>query len=287
MNINEQALVFECCGEQLFGVLALPAQPRDIGVLVIVGGPQYRVGSHRQFVMLARALAAGGYAVLRFDYRGMGDSSGVMRSFETIDDDIDAALAQLRTRVPGLRRLVLWGLCDGASAALLHCARRPAPDVAGLCLVNPWVRSPEGLARTQVKHYYGRRLLEPAFWAKLLSGGVAPGALREWFSNWRVARTGAGARPAAGGGQPPFTQRMSEGWRDFRGKLLLLLSGNDYTAHEFADHSLTDKAWAGLLERHNVQRRNLPGADHTFSSAQDRMFVQQTTLDWLDALHPH
>jgi alpha/beta superfamily hydrolase len=48
-------------------------------VLVIVGGPQYRAGSHRQFTLLARSLAEQGFAVLRFDYRGMGDSTGAMR----------------------------------------------------------------------------------------------------------------------------------------------------------------------------------------------------------------
>ncbi len=47
-----------------------------LGVLIVVGGPQYRVGSHRQFVLLARALAARGFAAMRFDCTGMGDSDG-------------------------------------------------------------------------------------------------------------------------------------------------------------------------------------------------------------------
>ena len=76
MNFSEHAIAFDCVEEQLLGVVSLPAQASDIGVLVIVGGPQYRVGSHRQFVLLARYLAASGYPVLRFDVRGMGDSSG-------------------------------------------------------------------------------------------------------------------------------------------------------------------------------------------------------------------
>ena len=55
------------------------AGPR--GVLIVTGGPQYRAGSHRQFVLLARFLAARGMAVLRFDYRGMGDSEGAPRDY--------------------------------------------------------------------------------------------------------------------------------------------------------------------------------------------------------------
>lgn len=287
MDSDEQALVFDCRSDALFGVLARPAQPRDIGVLVIVGGPQYRVGSHRQFVSLSRALAAGGYAVLRFDHRGMGDSGGAQRNFEALDEDIDAAIAALRTQLPALRRVVLWGLCDGASAALLYCARRPAADVAGLCLLNPWVRSAESLARTQVRHYYRRRLLQAAFWAKLLRGGVAAGAPREWLRKWRLARAGAAASAGVAPAETSFQQRMAEGWRGFGGRILLLLSGNDYTAREFMEYVAADGAWAGLLAQRNVQRHDLPDADHTCSSAQDRMRVQQATLDWLDAFLRH
>lgn len=55
-----------------------------LGLLMVVGGPQYRVGSHRQFVLLARDLAAAGIPVFPFDYRGMGDSTGQARDFEGI-----------------------------------------------------------------------------------------------------------------------------------------------------------------------------------------------------------
>jgi dienelactone hydrolase len=62
MNYSESALTFNCA-DALGGVLARPEQPTRRGVIV-VGGPQYRVGSHRQFLQLARALAAEG--VFRF-----------------------------------------------------------------------------------------------------------------------------------------------------------------------------------------------------------------------------
>ena len=57
----ERALVFECEGEQLVGIVAAPEAAR-VGVLVIVGGPQYRAGSHRQYVLLSRRLASAGVA---------------------------------------------------------------------------------------------------------------------------------------------------------------------------------------------------------------------------------
>ncbi|MFQ5467236.1 MAG: hypothetical protein ACE5DS_03780, partial [Kiloniellaceae bacterium] len=57
-------LAFPCRGDALIGVLHVPAAPGPRGVVIIPGAPQYRVGSHRQFVALARDLAVAGIAVL-------------------------------------------------------------------------------------------------------------------------------------------------------------------------------------------------------------------------------
>ena len=57
MSFTEQAFVFPCAGERLLGIVTMPECPRATGVLLVVGGPQYRVGSHRQFLLLSRALA--------------------------------------------------------------------------------------------------------------------------------------------------------------------------------------------------------------------------------------
>ena len=50
----ETALTFACQGETLLGVLSEPPSPTDTCMLIVVGGPQYRAGSHRLFVQLAR-----------------------------------------------------------------------------------------------------------------------------------------------------------------------------------------------------------------------------------------
>lgn len=276
---REQALVFGCGGESLVGVLSLPgasASTQDTGVVIVVGGPQYRAGSHRQFVQLARQVAAAGFPVLRFDVRGMGDSSGPARSFEALGDDVGAAIAQLVGRVPSVRKLVLWGLCDGASAALLYCQQSSDPRVSGLCLLNPWVRSEASLARTQVKHYYLQRLMQKGFWTKLLSGGVGAKALAGLFGNLRAASAGDAPQAASS-----YQQRMAMAWRDTRRQMLLLLSGNDYTAKEFLDHVAGDAAWNGALHHPRLQRHDLPQADHTFSARDDSAEVERLTLAWL------
>ena len=283
-SAQEHAFTFDCAGDALVGILHKPADPepaRDAartGVLIVVGGPQYRAGSHRQFVHLARHLAAAGHPVLRFDVRGMGDSSGAQRGFEHLDADIDAAIQALMQHQPGVQQVVLWGLCDGASAALLYLHRHADLRVRGLCLLNPWVRSEASLARTHVKHYYRQRLMQREFWTKLLSGRVAGQALRGLVGNLRAASgpVDAPTRAAA-----PFQVRMAQAWQAFSGPVLLVLSGRDYTAREFTETVAAHPAWTGALARPGVQRHDAAAADHTFSARAERDALERLTSDWL------
>lgn len=276
----ERVLGIDCHGAALVGILAEPAagSTADLGVIVIVGGPQYRAGSHRQFTLLARHLAAHGFPTLRFDYRGMGDSGGDARDFLGVQDDIAAAIQALQTTRPDVRRVVLWGLCDAASAALLYLDATHDSRIAGVALANPWVRSAESLAKAHVKHYYWRRLREKSFWLKLLRGGVGMRALGGLAHNLKLARPGAQAADARS-----FQERMAAGLRSFPGPTLLVLSGDDYTAREFAEYSRTSPAWQGLLQSPSLARQDMPGADHTFSSSSDLQALNELCLRWLQS----
>ena len=274
----EFGVEFSCEGAQLLGICSPAAS--DLGVVVVVGGPQYRAGSHRQFVLLARHLAAAGFPVLRFDARGMGDSEGTQRNFEQATPDIAAAITALCAQQPQVNRVVLWGLCDGASAALLYLHERVDARVHGLVLLNPWVRSEASLARTHVKHYYRQRLLQPEFWRKLLSGGVARAALSGLLDNLRKSRGAQADSQAA----LAFQQRMAAVWRAFPGHMLLVLSGNDFTAREFQEFTAADPAWAGALARPGLTVHEPAGADHTFSRIKDRLALEVVTSRWLQAL---
>lgn len=281
MNYTEETALFTCDGDTLVGILATPEIPAKTGLVVIVGGPQTRVGSHRQFVLLSRALAAAGYAVLRFDYRGMGDSEGDQRSFESVSGDIAAAIDTLQMRVPAVQRVVLWGLCDGASAALLYCHATQDPRVTGLCLLNPWVRSETSLAKTQVKHYYTQRLKQKEFWLKLFSGKVAVGALSGFVDKIRQSTAKPDKSCIATALEQPFQQRMAAAWHRFAGDILLILSGDDYTAKEFLEHANADLAWKNFANHAKLQRHDVAGVDHTFSSAASRKLVEDAVMAWL------
>lgn len=281
----ERPLRFACGDDWLFGVLHTPATPAtDTGLLVVVGGPQYRAGSHRQFTQLARHAARRGVPVLRFDVRGMGDSTGSLRPFDMLDDDIGAAIDALLAHGPGLRRVVLWGLCDGASASLLYAGRRRDPRVGGLALLNPWVRTPQGLARTHARHYYGRRLLQRSFWQKLVGGGIGLRAVGDWWRTQRMARRAAPATAAQA--MPSFTDRMASAWQSFPGPLLLVLSGEDFVAKEFLEICQTS-AWLDCLAHPRLTRVDLPTANHTFSDPSHKARVEAATVDWLLSTAPN
>ena len=138
------------------------------GILIIVGGPQYRVGSHRQFVSAARAFASNGYPTMRFDHRGMGDSEGDIISFDSIGPDIKAAIDSFMNVENNINGLILWGLCDAASAISQYAYHDER--VKGIVLLNPWTRTDASLARAYVKHYYSNRIFQKEFWNKVLEG---------------------------------------------------------------------------------------------------------------------
>ena len=277
----EQIVTIKLPDCECVGLLSRAAAAEaTIGVVMIVGGPQTRVGSHRHFVQLARQLAAQGYPALRFDHRGIGDSHAPSRSFEELDDDVAAAIdAMLRAR-PQLRGVVLWGLCDGASAALLYVARRRDPRVLGLALLNPWVRTAQSEARTHIEHYYGQRLRSWAFWSKVLRGGVGLPQLRAWWQARQRARRSPSAGAAAGT-TLPFPALMANGWHGFRGPILLQLAGVDLTAKEFLDTArLTWKDWE---TRPGLTRHDHADAVHTFAQREHKAAVNAQLLDWLSA----
>jgi exosortase A-associated hydrolase 1 len=271
MTITRQPVAFACGQDWLLGLITRPEKPRSRGVLIAVGGPQYRAGSHRQFVLLANALALQGHAVMRFDYRGMGDSTGEARTFENVGDDLRAAVDHFISRVPEVTEVAIWGLCDAASAALFYSHQDPR--VTGVALLNPWVRTVQGEARAHLKHYYLRHAFSAAPWAKLLRGEFDLAASAMSFVR--------NLRNAGAAGTQALPERMAEGLERFKGQVLLILSGNDLTAKEFSDVAAGSKRWRRLLQSPRVAQHRLADANHTFSRHDWRDQVARWTSSWL------
>lgn len=268
----EKAITFESGNEHLLGIFHEVEQATNVAVLLVVGGPQYRVGSHRQFVQLSRYLAQEGVPSLRFDYTGMGDSTGEKKSFEEIDSDILSAVNTLVAQT-GAEKVVIWGLCDAASAAMMYV---PTDDrISGLVLLNPWLRSDAAMGKTMLKYYYLQRLTSVDFWKKLFSGkvkvaesvGDAKGFVKDSVTSEQNA-------------QQSYQSRMQAGLAQYKGKICLILSGVDLTAKEFEEQTLGKKAWRILQSKH-AQLHKIDEADHTFSSKKYKQEVEKVTADFV------
>jgi exosortase A-associated hydrolase 1 len=283
MTDNENALMFDCEGESLVGILSGAGLPAGRGVLIVVGGPQYRVGSHRQFTLLARHLAESGVPTLRFDYRGMGDSNGEVRTFEQAGADIRCAIDRFFASVPGLKDVVIWGLCDAASAALFY-AHQDA-RVSGLILLNPWVRTQQGLARAHLRYYYVRRLFQASLWRKMVRGEFnvreAARALGRFVMDALGHPRSLGTLDESSASEAPLPDRMEDGLRKFHGRVLFILSGNDLTSQEFEGVVENSRRWRKLLEDKRITRYPMAEANHTFARRDWREQVARWTEDWV------
>ncbi len=291
--MREDALLIPVHGVDQIGILHRPAPEtaRRTGIVIVVGGgPQYRVGGHRQLTLWARALAQAGYPVLRFDYRGMGDTAGAFAGFEAVDDDLRAAVDRLSAEVPGLDRVVMWGECDAVSAILLYAGRDPR--VKGAVLLNPWVRTEALQAQAVLKHYYWKRLTERSFWQKVLSGGfdvkASLGSALALLRRSRQAQKAVAKAPSTDQGlgpiprNQPLPQSMLQGLQRFQGQLMLVMSGRDLIAREFDVVLSQSAAWREALAARQTVRHDLPEGDHTFSSAVLRNQVLAWGMDWLN-----
>ena len=173
-----------CEGDRLLATL--DEADGATGVLIVSGGNEVRSGAHRGMAMLAHALATRGVPAFRFDRRGVGDSGGENRGWESSGADIAAAAAAFRAEQPQLRRLVGFGNCDAATALALFGR---AAGVEALVLANPWLGDDGPLPPpAAIRTHYAERLRDPAEWARLLRGGV------------NIRKLGKGLRKAV---QPP------------------------------------------------------------------------------------
>ncbi|MFK8053056.1 MAG: hydrolase 1, exosortase A system-associated, partial [Woeseiaceae bacterium] len=233
----------------LSAVLHSPANSTaDHAVIIVVGGPQYRVGSHRMFVRLARAIAAAGLPVLRFDFQGMGESDGTFPGFDAVSEDLKVATDAMLTEHPECKTISLIGLCDGASAAAIYANQDDR--VTRLVLLNPWVHTEAGEAKAFVWYYYPRRLLRLDFWRGVFTGKVnvfkAVGGL---LAKVKQAFAGSGDDVTNDVG---FIERMRRGLAGFNGEKHFLLSDTDLTAAEFRDLVKQDVPWSEVVPTESV-----------------------------------
>ncbi len=139
-QVRRTAFYFESGGRSLFAWLHRPADAvAEHGVLICPPLGHEQVHSHRSLRHLANNLAAQGFAVLRLDYHGTGDSGGteydplLLAAWQV---NVNDAVEWLRSKA-GCQKISLMGLRMGATLAALYAEQH---EVESLVLWSPIVK---------------------------------------------------------------------------------------------------------------------------------------------------
>ncbi len=146
MIVAESPHFIDVGSETLFGIMTRPqAEPNGVGVVVLHGGGDHNLPSHRNrwTVEFARGLATDGYTVLRVGFRGVGESTGNNETFALSDPFVSdgVAIVNALAAEPGVHRIYAVGSCFGARTAVGVAAELPV--VEGLVLSALPVADPE------------------------------------------------------------------------------------------------------------------------------------------------
>jgi hypothetical protein len=270
-------------------VYCLPtrAQQRTATLVILNTGVNHRVGSHRTSVELARGAAKLGFASLRFDVGGVGDSPSQRAQEQNFPynrgnaDDARVALDHLAAR--GHQRFLLTGICSGGMNSF-HAAL--ADDrVAALVLTNTqrfiWkdgdsieISMRRGIKSTQ---HYQSAAMELETWKRLARGEVDLALVVPQLAK-RFARQGARrveSRISRTFGSRFERDPVAKGFLKLceRGvKLSFVLSADDGARDELDDH--LGPGLAALKGQPGVAVEILEGADHTLTPrfARARLF---------------
>jgi pimeloyl-ACP methyl ester carboxylesterase len=113
-------------GERLAGVICAPVGGlEDLGVVLLTGANYTRTHRNRMWVRAARELAERGIPSIRFDYHGVGDSTGGVVIELEVPLDADAnGVADLLKAATGVSRLAFVATCFGGRTAMAAAAQR-------------------------------------------------------------------------------------------------------------------------------------------------------------------
>jgi pimeloyl-ACP methyl ester carboxylesterase len=267
--------------KSMVGVLAHstrnPPEPDRPLVVILNSGIIHRVGPNRMTVVLSRALAASGFAVLRFDLSGIGDS-------EPREDSLspwEASLADIREALDSLEatrgpiRVVLAGLCSGADQSVFYGGTDAR--IVGVVLMDPSVPR----TKRYYLNHYGVRAFRMSSWFNLVRG-------RHPFWDALRHRMAAPVTPP-----PPPSDDTLVDTPEVRAKLesayrALLINGIQMLAVCTADREsrvnyreqLPD-AFSTIDFSDKLRLEYFEKADHTFTIEAERMTLIGLIVEWV------
>jgi pimeloyl-ACP methyl ester carboxylesterase len=254
--------------------------PEDRPVFVILNtGIIHRVGHHRMYVTLARALAEAGYQVLRFDLSGIGDSEGRedgLSLLEGVLADVGEVIDWLVTARQA-RRIILVGLCSGADHSLVYGISDAR--VCGLVLLDPSIPR----TRRYYLRYVARQLVRPRSWINLLTGsGPFWVTIRKFFGSDDEAR----ARRWLNLSDPTIRSFLQNAYRrsmDLGVQCLAVFTSGLPHQHNYRRQILD--AFPGVPFKGQLQLEYFAGSDHVFTSEADRKRLLDIVMAWAQTAH--
>jgi pimeloyl-ACP methyl ester carboxylesterase len=262
---------------QLVGIVSQPGgksrTPPAPAVIVLNAGVLHRVGPHRLHVSLTRRLAELGFASLRLDLGGIGDStasSDAPTFRESAVADTRAAMTGLGDAL-GARRFVIFGVCAGADNAI---ATALVDDrVAGIVLVDPAVYA---TWRSQLRELR----------ARLAGPGSVPKAVR-WAARGARKNLRRRIERMRRGGEPPAEGREYPPLDKLRAQLVTLVERGVrvfavYAGIHGEGYNHVDQFYETFPElRGRVDRAYFPDANHTFTQLEDQAALIGVTTRWV------
>src|SRR5690606_13031502 len=176
---------------------------------------------------------------------------------------------EFKRRVPSIKRVILWGGCDGASAALLHAYK--LPDVVCIIAGNPFVGSSTSAAKAQRKHYL-ERIRQKSFWIKLIKleynlGAYATEAMRKVTKQLRRKKVTATNKPKLNTEDSKnFSEDILTGLQMFNGKILFLMGDRFLLSTEFDRLVSSSPEWIAAYNKPGYERLDIQGGDQVFST---------------------
>jgi hypothetical protein len=263
MKTTENQIIIRTDKHKLYGMLHLPAAvcgAKHPAVIICHGFIGNKNGQHRLFVKAARALSSEGFAVLRFDFSGSGESTGDYKDI-TLTQQVEEAIkaidfAEAHSSIDSNRIILLGHSMGGAIASTAVALDR---RISRLVLWAPVARPHEDIVG----------IVGDALYKHCLQNGVAE------YQGFELGKE--------------FFQSLSqvsplENVKEYSGDVLIAHGSNDqdtplYNAYHY--ESALNMRQSGRCKIEVIE-----GADHTFESPTWEKEVIAVTLDWLKSFRP-
>jgi pimeloyl-ACP methyl ester carboxylesterase len=263
----------------LVGILTRPVAPvrtEDPAIVILNTGIVHRVGHHRMYVSLSRALARSGRTVLRFDFAGIGDSEQASAALSPLDScmaDIKDAL-DLLERDYEVSRFVLIGLCSGSDNAVLY--GHQDSRVVGLVLMDPSIPP---TARYYF-HYIAQRLTRLSNWISVATGrsGLIRLLIAQFIDGVRPPRPAEEIAPDLQS-SPNLAQCYK---RSMEYGIQMLAVFTMSTARQTYLEQMID-AFPDVSFKGQLKLEGFPKSDHLFTSENDRSRLTRVIFAWLSS----